>query len=236
MRFYLSSRPDDARGYEGRLREEIGRQRPGDSFCPDLEDADTLMLLIGPQWVRESSTAASRLMNDRDPVRIELEEALRCGLRVVPVLIRGAKFPGASDLPPQLHPLLPISAWPISHHGFRDDVKSLLAGLTRPSRGAREASARIEISTPKGVLAWFLEKEYTPARLLIDGEDRAALRMLNQSKAFDVDPGAHTVTLRSTDRPIKERSLQFNLSPGETARLQASRSGWLGLLSLERLG
>jgi len=235
MRLYLSARADDSRGYDGRLRDEIKRQLPAVSFSADPGHADVMLLLIGPVWVRGQPKAVSRLFAANDPVRCELEEALRRAVRVVPVLIRGAAVPGPDDVPEQLRPLLQFNAWPISHQRFRDDVKALLAGLERPGREARQAGSQIEVTTPNGTLSWILEKDYGPVRLIIDGEDRSALRMLNQSKAFDVDAGAHTVTLRSTGIPVQERSLRVNLAPGQTARLRASRSGWLGTLTLERL-
>lgn len=235
MRLYLSARADDSRGYDGRLRDEIKRQSPAVLFSSELSHADFMLLLIGPLWLREEPKAASRLFTSNDPVRRELEEALRRAVRVVPVLIRGARFPAHDDVPEQVRAVLDINACAISHQGFKDDVKALLAGLKRPGREARLAGSHIEITTPNGTLSWLLEKEYRPVRLIIDGEDRSALRMLNQSKTFDVDAGAHTVTLRSTGRPVQERSLQLKLAPGETARFRASRSGWLGTLTLERL-
>ena len=38
-------------------------------------------------------------MTKLDPVRVEIEIALRQSMLVIPVLVGGAKMPGASDLP-----------------------------------------------------------------------------------------------------------------------------------------
>lgn len=235
MRFYLSARADDARGYDGRLRHEIARQQPGVSFVDDPRRADVVLVLIGPLWLREAPTVASRLLRHDDPIRRELEAAVERGQTLVPLLIRSAAWITAADVPSSLQPLLQLNAATISHQGFKDDVRALLSGLTRPDPATARAGARIELTTPNGTLSWILEKEYRQVRVIIDGEDRASMRMLNASKTFDVDAGAHTVTLRSTGVPAFEQSVQVQLSAGETARLRAARNGWLGTLTLERL-
>lgn len=67
-----------------------------------LGATDVLLAIVGPQWVgpRESG---SRIQNRTDPVRVELETALRAGTRVVPVLVMGATMPTVDDLPESLH-------------------------------------------------------------------------------------------------------------------------------------
>lgn len=69
-----------------------------------LKATDVLVAIIGPKWSGPSH-AEPRLSQDDDPVRVELETALREDIPVIPVLVAGAKMPVASDLPSSLAPL-----------------------------------------------------------------------------------------------------------------------------------
>ena len=54
-----------------------------------------LLVIIGPQWLAAEANGCRRLDRPDDPVRVELETALRRGLRVIPLLLDGAaeEFP-----------------------------------------------------------------------------------------------------------------------------------------------
>lgn len=238
MRIHLSARPGDAPGYSGRLQDEIARRHPAAEFVSDLSGADVLMLLIGPHWLRDNDDDDSRLLQVDDPVRRAIESAMDRGVHVVPLLLRGAQMPTGADLPEHLQPFRQMNAWALSHQGFRDDVAALLAGLARPSREAAKETSRIEISTPIRVVRWVLDKDFGPVRVLIDGEDRGVMKLLNRPKeTFEVDAGRHIVTLRTTGKPTRECTLDVTVAPGETARLRASHNSlsWNNPVNLELL-
>jgi hypothetical protein len=82
----------------------------GESFDEALRQnivrSDVFLALIGPNWLglrKEDGTR--RLDNPDDPVRIEIATALRRDIRVIPILLDGARMPTAEELPDDLKPL-----------------------------------------------------------------------------------------------------------------------------------
>ena len=62
-----------------------------------------LLAIVGPQWVGMSSDgSADRIQEETDPVRVEVETALRRRVPLIPVLIGSTKMPGSDQLPPGL--------------------------------------------------------------------------------------------------------------------------------------
>jgi hypothetical protein len=80
---------------------------PGLDFKKEIskmvEACDVLLVVIGPKWL---SASVRRLDKPNDFVRVEIETALARDIRVVPVLIDGARMPQAEDLPESLRPLV----------------------------------------------------------------------------------------------------------------------------------
>src|SRR5271165_4085740 len=67
-----------------------------------LRAADFVVAVVGPDWVGARKRGRSRINDENDPVRIELEIALRCGVPIIPVLANRATMPQADDLPDSL--------------------------------------------------------------------------------------------------------------------------------------
>ncbi|MBO0845417.1 MAG: toll/interleukin-1 receptor domain-containing protein, partial [Nocardioides sp.] len=105
---FLSYRRGDtqwaARGIYDRLVGRYGRQNvfrdldaipPGARFRDYVEkkisESDVLILLMGKTWASYADEMGRRrLEQPRDPVRLELETALRLGLPIIPVRVEGA--------------------------------------------------------------------------------------------------------------------------------------------------
>ena len=64
-----------------------------------IDQADLLLVVIGPNWL---GPATSRIQQDDDPVRAELEIAFRRDIPILPVLIDSARMPEAGELPDSL--------------------------------------------------------------------------------------------------------------------------------------
>ena len=153
-----------------------------------------------------------------------------------PVLVSGASFPSAADLPPSLSGLLQINAHTVSHAGFRDDVKHLLDGLLRPVRSVVLATGTIILETPSGGLArGYVETEHSMVHVTVDGEDRGAMWLLNERKVLEVKTGEHSVALEASNRPRFRCTLQVRVHAGESIRLQAARHWLTGSISLQAL-
>jgi hypothetical protein len=85
-----------------------------------------------------------RLENPRDYVRLEIEAALARDIRVVPVLIHGARIPKEAQLPESLVPLLERNAIELSRAHWDADVERLVIALERVGveRSRAEAAER----------------------------------------------------------------------------------------------
>ena len=158
---FISYRRDDTSGFAGRLFDRLSKCfspgqvfidvqsiEPGANFAEVLSqrvgDCKVLLALIGPRWGGADSYA--RLTDPNDYVRIEIEAALCGDVRVIPLLIDGARMPDAQALPASLQGLTRRQAVEISHNGFDKDAEALLQTLWR----FVEPSARDLGAAPRG--------------------------------------------------------------------------------------
>ncbi len=75
----------------------------------DLSRSDVVLVVIGPRWLGATGGAV-RINDSDDPVRGEVETALRTGACVLPVLVEGASMPAAADVPESLRALCFLNA------------------------------------------------------------------------------------------------------------------------------
>jgi len=85
---------------------DIDSIRPGIDFRTQIADAlkatDVLLVIVGPHWLGRGEGAASRMDNEADPVRIEVETALKRDIPIIPVLVHEVKMPEVGELPGSL--------------------------------------------------------------------------------------------------------------------------------------
>ncbi len=101
-----------------------------DVIAAAVTSCDALLALIGHQWLAAAGPA--------DYVPVEIESALTRGVRVIPVLVDGARMPTAAELPPGLATLAqqpPLSLGAANPEG---DVSRLVQALDQ-SIAARSA-------------------------------------------------------------------------------------------------
>lgn len=109
----------------------------GDDFVEMIGVAvgscDVLLALIGDQWVATiaDKDGRRRLDNPDDFVRLEIEAALARKVRVIPILVDGARMPYADELPPSLAGLVRRNALELSPARFEYDTSRLLRVLDR---------------------------------------------------------------------------------------------------------
>jgi len=106
-----------------------------------LGSCGALLVLIGPQWAGCTDAAGNRRLEDpMDFVRMEVAKALERGVRVIPVLVKGAKMPKPEGLPEALRPVVRRQALELRHERWSQDVDHLVSalagefGLTRQDR------------------------------------------------------------------------------------------------------
>jgi hypothetical protein len=139
---FISYRREDAAGHAGRLYDrlkarfpgrvfmDVGEIAPGSDFVEAIErgvgECKALVAIIGNSWLHED-----RLRDSSDFVRLEIATALKRGIRVVPVLVRGAHMPTASDLPQDLASLLRRQAISISDEDWESGCERLVQALSQ---------------------------------------------------------------------------------------------------------
>jgi hypothetical protein len=64
-----------------------------------LTPGDIVVAVIGPRWIGPVDGGRTRIFDEKDPVRVEIETAMRRGITIVPVLVGGAAMPAPDDLP-----------------------------------------------------------------------------------------------------------------------------------------
>ncbi len=95
-----------------------------------LRDADILLAVIGPAWLGKTPDGRSRIHDEADPVRVEVEAALKQGLTVIPVLVDNAAMPGAADLPEAIRDFAYINAAPVDvGRDFRSHMERLARSI-----------------------------------------------------------------------------------------------------------
>jgi hypothetical protein len=147
-KIFINYRRDDCIATAGRLHDRlvqsIGRKNlfmdvdhipAGVDFRAHLEAqiaaCDILLVLIGPQWLTAAHAKGGRRLDDAsDYVRVEIAAALARGVRVIPVLVDGARMPGADDLPDPLQTLALRNAVEVRNTQFGSDVQRLLEKIT----------------------------------------------------------------------------------------------------------
>lgn len=146
-RIFISYRRADSSGYAGRLYDrltghfgkasifmDIDAIPPGVDFVEYLANAiqsyEVVLVLIGDRWLSVTDAQGNRRLDDsHDFVRIEIASALKYNKLVIPVLVKGAQMPRATDLPSDLQPLTRRNALDLSDKNFHHDVDDLIQGI-----------------------------------------------------------------------------------------------------------
>jgi hypothetical protein len=122
-KIFISYRRDDSEDYAGRINDELVRRferdvvfldvdamPPGADFVNALSAAvakcTVLLAIIGPRWIDARDEAGRRrLDNEHDFVRVEIAEALKREVPVIPILRAGTRMQRAEQLPDNLKDL-----------------------------------------------------------------------------------------------------------------------------------
>lgn len=140
---FISYRVQDTSGETGRLVDalkshfeedqifmDIDKIEPGVDFTEvlshSLDTCDVMLAIIGPNWQGRDSNGLARIKKPDDWVRLELSTALKRNIRVVPVLVDGARLPDVSELPEDLEGLSRRQTYEISNKRWRYDTEQLI--------------------------------------------------------------------------------------------------------------
>lgn len=139
----ISYRREDTEGSAGRLYDRLvdryGRElvfmdfysiESGEDWGAKVDrtvaKSSVLLALLGPRWVSAADEYGSRRLEDKDDyVRREIRIALEHDVRVVPVLVQGARMVGSSSLPEDLAGLGQLQAVVLDSRHYDRDVERL---------------------------------------------------------------------------------------------------------------
>jgi hypothetical protein len=78
----------------------------GTDFRAHIREAlllsDVFLAIVGPNWIGADANGKSRIVDQNDPVRVEIETALQGNVTIVPVLVEHATMPSPLRLPDSL--------------------------------------------------------------------------------------------------------------------------------------
>jgi TIR domain len=154
----------------GQVFKDVDSIQLGDDFVEVITRAvgacDVLLALIGDRWSTITDEQGQRRLDDRDDfVRLEIEAALTRQVRVIPILVDGARMPTADELPESLVTLVRRQSLELSPTRFEFDTNRLLKVLdstlaevraahrgavqdVRPATGATPLTTNVAASGP----------------------------------------------------------------------------------------
>src|SRR5439155_25566937 len=148
-KLFINYRREDTAPYAGRLYDrltahfgegqvfiDIDQIEPGEDFVEVINrkvgTCDIAIVAIGPNWLGATDASGKRRLDDEeDFVRMEIVAALQHKIRVIPVLVGGARMPRRHDLPEALAPLSRRNAIELSETRFHADVNRLIEAIEK---------------------------------------------------------------------------------------------------------
>lgn len=149
-KLFINYRREDTAPYAGRLYDrliahfgedqvfiDIDQIEPGEDFVEAINSrvgaCDIAIVAIGPNWLTVVDASGKRRLDDsEDFVRMEIVAALKRKIRLIPVLVGGARMPRKQDLPGALAPLSRRNAIELSETRFHSDVSRLIQAIEKP--------------------------------------------------------------------------------------------------------
>jgi hypothetical protein len=132
-----------------------------------LAQAQVLIAVVGPDWLGTGADGGSRIGEEDDPVRVEIETALRQEIVVIPVLVNGASMPKAAALPESLRNFAFLNAAPVDiGRDFRPHVDRLVQSIDEVLARKSGATTR---AVPKSTAGHMAAPARPHSRLLLAG-------------------------------------------------------------------
>ena len=119
-----------------------------------LTSSDLLVAIIGRDWIGQRENGPARIMNAADPVRVEIETAIRSRVPILPVLIDGAMMPDPEQLPDSLNEFAFLNALEVeSGRDFKVHIQRLFGAVAQFLGGKMAAEEAVAPGTPAGLLS-----------------------------------------------------------------------------------
>jgi hypothetical protein len=110
--------------------------RAGAKFPAVLEQrlvkCKVMLVLIGSEWLKSRDDEGHRRLDNTDDwVRLEIAQALKRNITVIPVRVNGAELPPKAALPDDIRGLLDHQAASVTNTGFRHEMGGLVRDLRK---------------------------------------------------------------------------------------------------------
>jgi len=146
-RIVISYRRADTGQIVGRISDWLAERYGKDSVFVDVDNipygvdfrshihevllkTDVMIAAIGDDWLGRREAGQSRMLQETDPVRVEIETALERKVVIIPVLVDGAKMPDQSELPGTFGDFAYLNASAISSgRDFRTHMERLIVAI-----------------------------------------------------------------------------------------------------------
>lgn len=153
-KIFINYRRDDSLATAGRMHDRLSKDFGRKSLFMDVDhipagvdflsylnaqvaQCDVFLAVIGPLWLdARDETGNRRLDNPEDFVVIEIAAALARDIRVIPVLVDGARMPSAQALPDGLKNLARRNAVELRNSQFGRDADVLSAKIREAFQSA----------------------------------------------------------------------------------------------------
>jgi len=202
-RIAISYRRQDSAAITGRIIDRLTAQYGSDSVFRDIEDIplgvdfrehiDTMLaesnialVIIGKRWFG-TARGRKRINDPADPVRVEVETALRRRMPVIPIFVEGSGMPKADELPDSLRNLIYRNGLNVdSGRDFDQHIARLIRNIdpiiAEAARQAEEEKQRaeaarlVEEERQRAEAARLVEEERQRAEAarLVEGERQRA--------------------------------------------------------------
>lgn len=135
----------------GVVFQDVDSIRLGDDFAAKIEEAVSsclvLLAVIGPHWSGRQSSTRLRLDDPEDWVRLEIEAAIRRGIRIIPILADRAEMPSEEKLPVSLRVLAAKQALILDPSSL--SIDPLVAELKTAIAQDRRSQNYVRVGTPE---------------------------------------------------------------------------------------
>ena len=167
-KLFICYRREETAAHAGRLYDAVAARfgernvfmdielEPGIDFVDRIGEVvgacHVFLVVVGPTWATlQNGGNRPRIADREDFVRLEVETALRRrDVRVIPLLVGGARMPHSEDLPEELRTLTRRNALELSDLRWRYDIGRLMGTLgprVRPGSGLpRALQARSQLA------------------------------------------------------------------------------------------
>src|SRR5262245_1761202 len=154
-KIFINYRRDDSPGTAGRLHDRLAQTFGRNNLFMDVDHipagvdfvehlhsqvaaCDVFLAVIGPNWLdAKDDDGRRRFDNPDDFVTIEIAAALARKIRVIPVLVDGARTPKAEKLPDSVKPLVRRNAVEVRNTHFGRDAEALTQKVREALEGGR---------------------------------------------------------------------------------------------------